>query len=215
MTMDMTDPPDSEEILKELGPVLPPIYGALEAGTQEAREYFESRETPIDPYLASDLARWRAKQYLDTVGHGISAVEYEREELANNGLCVTYKNKYLVRIRKSANGLLPVPGRSKAMQYFYKQLSFGFFQGAEQDHQPGLLNLIILWDATNNYTLKDLVLSCPKDGEDTRASVEAHWYIPIPHPALSVDGQQSADVPDDLDISLDEPEEDTGTAPAS
>ena len=137
------------------------------------------------------------------------------EDLANNGLCLVYKNKFLVRIRKSNNGILPVPGPSKVMQAFYQQLSFGFMNGVDQDNTAGLLNLMFLWDVTADYGLKDLLLACPKAGGATRASVEAYWYMSVPHPALSVEGPQPIEEPDDLDISLDEPGEETGTDPAS
>ena len=69
-------------------------------------------------------------------------------------------------------------------------------------YESGLLNLVILWDVTSNYGLKELVLACPKSGGLDKTSVEAHWYITIPHPALAVEGEPSTQGANDLDITL-------------
>src|SRR2546427_7998075 len=141
--------PDAEDVLKDLKPLVPAVYGALEAGVLSAREFFESKAAPIDPFHGTSQVRWEAKRYLDGAGHEISQCEYERENLSNNGLCLVFKKKYLIRIRKSYDGVLPVPGHSKVLQAFYHQLSFPFMPSGAGHYESSLLNLVILWDVTS------------------------------------------------------------------
>lgn len=206
----ITEPPGAEEVLKELSALIPIIDAALEAGSQEAKEFFEFRNRPVDACLAPDILRWRAKHYLDEAGH---AAEFEREGLSNNGLSVVYKT-YNIRIRKAVNGTAPVPGPSKILQGFYGQAQLSFqFPDDEPKQEVDLLNLLFLWSSTADYSLRgDMILACPKSGALTRESVQLHWEVPVPHPALSIESIQQTDLPDDLDhITLDEPEEETGT----
>jgi hypothetical protein len=188
---------ESEKALKALASLLPVVYSALEAATQSTREFFDREDRPIDSYLAPCLVRYYAKQHLDSVGQ---SVEYDREELSNNGLCLTYNN-YLLRIWKSEDGELPVPGQSRPRQAFFQQLPIAINNPEEQ------LNLAILWEVSSDYNLQRLLLSCPKAGDTTRASVEAYWTIPIPHPALSSPPQSQIDVNEvaDLDITRIKP----------
>lgn len=200
--------PDAEEVLKDLMPLVPALYGALEAGTLSAREFFEAKAAPIDPYHGSSHVRWEAKRYLDSLGQDITDCQYDREDLSNNGLCLTLKNKYRIRIRKSSDGLLPVPGPSKTMQAFYHQLAFPQFVPATEASATALLNLVLLWDTTDDYTLTELVLACPKAGGTEKASVEAHWYVPVPHPAFGLETPPSGP-DDDLDLELEDDDDQT------
>ena len=71
------------------------------------------------------------------------------------------------------------------------------------------LHLAILWEVSSDYNLQRLLLSCPKSGDITRASVEAYWTVQVPHPALSSTPQThiDADEIDDLDIARIDPNE--------
>jgi hypothetical protein len=173
----------------------------------------------VDAFLGSGLVRWRARRYLDHVARPLVKVEYDREELANNGLSLTFRNSgsYAIRIRKADAGALPVPGTSKVMQAFYaQQLSFALGEAPANEVEDAntALNLVMLWEVTSAYRLKELRLVCPRSGGLTRESVQWHWDVTIPHPALAVEGQPPTEQVDDLDISLDEPEEGSGSDPA-
>lgn len=208
--------PSPEEVLKDLAALIPAVYGAIEDGTQGAREYFEDLGAPVDPYLGSAIVRWRGKRYLDGTATVGSDVEYEREELSNNGLALHFRDgrSYAIRIRKADHGMLPVPGPSRTLRAFYRQEQLSFDYGIN-GHQPDdPLNLIFLWEVTDTYRLKGFRLVCPRDGELTRESVRWHWDVEVPHPALTVDGATSVEQPDDLDIGLDEPGENTGNSSA-
>src|SRR5262245_56097603 len=108
--------PSPEGVLKDLAPIVPEIYSAIEAGVLEARSYFG--ENPIDDgALAAHLLRYKAKKTLGACG--LSA-EFEREELPQSGLSLMYAG-YHLRIRKAVDGLPPVPGPSEPLQDFYRQ----------------------------------------------------------------------------------------------
>jgi hypothetical protein len=194
------DIPGPEDVLKDLGALLKAVWAALELGAQEAREYFETHGGPIDPYLASHLARWNAKRYLEESGAEVASCEIEPDTLPYSGLRFIYAEKYHIWIRKAHKGLLPVPGPSKTLQGFYSQLSFSFIPASSSNGQ--LVNVMVLWDVDTNYVLDDeLILACPKAGDLTRASVEAHWYTSVPHPAFTVEPSHT-EIPDDLPIQL-------------
>lgn len=216
MSMITPEIPRPQEVLADLAPILPAIHGALEDGVQHAREFFEERGVPVDPFLAPSLVRWRAKLYLEGTGRKVIDTEYNREDLSNNGLCLHFKNarRYTIRIRKSLDGTLPVPGPSRPMQLFYQQLAFAFVDPTDSGEDTGPLAVVLLWNVTSHYRLQPLQLACPKAGDLTRESVEAHWYIGVRHPALAVEGTPSGSQVDDLNISLNDPQDETGSAPA-
>src|SRR5712672_1967641 len=104
-----------EETLAQLTPLIPILYHSIEASIQEARSFFDAKSSRVDPFLFPCLVRYHAKLLLD--GSGQSA-EYELDELANNGLYLRFSG-YQIRILKSDNGRLPVPGPSRQRQEFY------------------------------------------------------------------------------------------------
>jgi hypothetical protein len=75
------------------------------------------------------------------------------------------------------------------------------------------LNLLVLWETDAAYTLRRLLLVCPKVGALTRESVAAYWTIEIPHPTVvrapAIPGGRAPEVPtdmrDDLAIRLRPP----------
>ncbi|HEX7125670.1 MAG TPA: hypothetical protein VF406_07795 [Thermodesulfobacteriota bacterium] len=207
--------PTAEDVLPTIDPLLRAIYAALEAGTQSARDFFDSLGQPIDPSLAPALVRYHAKLYLDSAGHQVSVVEFEREPLANNGLCL-HTPAHSIRILKAAlNGRPPVPGPSRARIAFYNQQPY-LFPFMEEELARAPLNLLVLWDVTPAYALRSLSLVCPKSGDTTRESVDWHWRVALDHPALAVPVSDAGTSPDDdLDMRLDVPQDDAGSEPGA
>jgi hypothetical protein len=204
--------PESQEALSDLSQLIPVVYSALEAAIQSAREFFDREgNRPIDPYLAPCLVRYYAKRFLidagcnaeyeDDVEHDEGDGEFKFHNLSNNGLALT-SEKYQIRIWKSDDGKLPVPGPSQPRRAFFQQcLPYDMSLPAEQ------LGLAILWEVSPNYVLTRLLLSCPKAGDTSRASVEAYWTVPIPHPAFSaIVADQSEDhVEEFVDLPISKP----------
>src|SRR5439155_895797 len=119
------DAPDPDQVVQELSGLAPSIYKAFEAGTMGARAYFASRSESIEPYHFASQTRYEARQHLVRAGH---RVDFELGQLANNGLILTYGD-YCIRIRKSDDGKVPVPGGSSVLQDFYQQVAFRFGDG--------------------------------------------------------------------------------------
>ena len=194
----MSNIPQPEEVIPELSSILVAIHTALEHGTMRAGEFFEredERQT-INRYLAPCLVRFWAKQYLESAGHQVSnedeESDFNMQQLPNNGLCLQY-GKYRLRILKSDNGDPPVPGHSLSRQQFYQQTSLLLVTDCGIEVQQEVLNLIVLWEITRPYTLASICLVCPKNGKDTKASVEIHWRVPLDHPAFTMNVDANAE----------------------
>jgi len=195
--------PDPDTVLAELTELRPLIYEALEVGTQAGRDHFAATGAPFDPWLFAHLTRFYAKQHLIRNGYPIDDEDrHSLEQVAYSGLWLRFQAKdriYQIRILKSALGDLPSPGSSKVKQNYYQQLPVGLTLRPEQEQLA--VNLIVLWDVNGLHNLTDLSLVCPKDGD------ESYWFVPIPHPALSIPSQAMPAVDLDLPIERKETEE--------
>lgn len=210
--------PSPDEVQKDLELILPIIHTALEHGTLLAREFFEreDKDKIVDRYLAPNLVRWWAKQYLQDAGLQVTdeQVEFDLQRLPNNGLCLSF-GRYRLRILKSDDGELPVPGHSVKRQNFYHQISIVYIGEDGAAVQEDVTNLVILWDIDRPYNLSGLSLVYPKSGKDTKASVHVHWQVPIKHPAFAftVDAEsQPMTEEDDLPLKLKQSEKKTEEA---
>lgn len=204
MTM-FEDSPDPDSIVSDLTRLVPVTYGALEVGVAKAHSYFETEGAEIEPFLFSQIVRWSARRHLTTKGR--LTVEFEFDELANNGLSISFEG-YDIRLRKAFRGGVPTPG-SFAMETFHSQ-TFGFFGDASRP------NLFILWDVSRpSYDLApDLYVACPKESTLKFPNVaECHWLVKLPNVALM---PQPAVRVDDFDkyedLPIHRPLEATGEA---
>ncbi len=193
--------PDPDSALQKIVPLAPILYDAFEAAVQQAREFFDSRNLAVDPWLFANLVRFFVKQSLAGSGHD---VEYDLDDLANSGLRFAFED-WDIRILKAAwitvNGeshrTLPTPGKSEAKQEFYQQ-QLAFHENAVGQLRAITLNVVILWDVTSGWNFSGLFLACPKNGGNYRASVETFWpiaQIPVPLPVATEQAEQQ---PDDL-----------------
>ena len=188
-------------VLQEMATLTPYLYTALEIGTMKAREYFDAELRPINRYLAPEIVRYHAKTYLDLVANG----PFSTEPLARNGLWVRNFRDLEIRILKSYDGELPLPG-SKAKQEFYQQLTLAIFETTKP------LKLVVLWDVSFPYNLQPLTLACPRTSEPEQMLVEAHWYAPIPYPVPSASFTQGEQGDENLDDIIKKPKKsDSGT----
>lgn len=199
--------------MKELAPLFPLVQGSLEYGTYRAREFFKQHETEalkkIDPYLASTIVRFYARDYLRSAeGQGESLANLP--SIANIGLHIKY-GSYQVKILKSSDGDIPVPGHSKSRRDYYDQQHLDLFMG-DVDSQPPLpVNLLLLWSVHEQYELGVLSLACPKSGGITKDSVSAFWHCQIPQklfhsgidPNLEISSEEILDLQIE-DIRIDE-----------
>lgn len=175
--MSLNFPPEPDDVIHDLERVTPAFYHALEAGAVVARGFFDERGDEVEPYHFASTVRYVAKRYLCEAG---LAVEFEVDDLANNGLSLAY-GPYNIRIRKRDEDGLPVPGHSRVLQEFYQQSLRLLSETAER------VNLLVLWDiARPSFALTEtLYIACPKSGGITRDSVSAHWLVHLPNPTFS------------------------------
>ena len=182
--------PTPEQVFEDLSSVLPHVYSALDRGTYKALEYLENenkrgRVGTDDRCLASSIVRYHAKIELVNLGELVGddeEVDSVLKYAPNIGLHISH-GRYNIRILKSDNGNLPVPGQSLKRRNFYQQITMDFSSPGGKDQSP--VNLIILWDVSYPYHLSGLSLACPMGGDFTRESVVAHWVRLIPQSILS------------------------------
>ena len=197
--MKARDIPPMQTALADLSPHFSTFYDAFESGTDHGKGYFEKYGFPFNPWLHANLVRNWVKNILDK--HDLKT-QFESEELANSGLQLSI-NQWFVRIRKSLHGEVPSPGRSKALQAYYRQ----YRQLLLPEEFSVMHNLLLLWHATSKGDFQGLSLVYPLSADMMR------WRAEIPHPAQSTNilttYQAAFDELGDLEIEpLDEGDED-------
>jgi hypothetical protein len=195
--MTFTSIPDPQETLAAISRLHPEIYRAIDHGALKAKEYFEAEGLEKEQSIFSGLVRLHARAYLRNIG--IETMQVERLNLCGLSLRIP---SYAIKMWKTQDGKLPVPGTSTPKQEFYQQPLFS--DGAQIDE----LNLAVLWNLDSLDHLSAVWLVCPKDGDER--SAEVHWTIRIPDPTLAVSAPAPTDNPPDLPM---EPitEAETGT----
>lgn len=167
--MKVKDVPQVQVVLADLSPYFPTFYDAFESGSHNGRGYFEERGLNFDPWLYADLVRHWVKEALN---QSALKAEYEPQDLGNSGIQLMVK-QWFVRIRKSLHGEVPLPGRSRRLQRYYRQLPLS-------EEFSDMYNLLLLWNTTQAGDFKNLSLVYPI------AAGVAKWRVEIPHPAQVV-----------------------------
>ena len=179
-------PPD--QALGKIAPLTAALYEMFPLGARQALLYFQTRGLEINRPLIVCMIRYEVKQLLlsadfeveDDDLYGVLSVEH----LANNGLACAY-NGISVKILKSDDGRLPVPGQSKRLQAYYAQAQQLEFRGEGFEERTTIdLNVVVLWRFDPSYNVIELRLAAPKSGNYTRASVQEYWNVAIEHPAV-------------------------------
>ena len=201
--------PAPDQVLQELRPALQRIWSAVETAIHQTIDFFAAEGVPVDASLGPNLVRYYAKRYLDEndLPEEIE-LEFERQELGNNGLLVKCGPHHL-RILKSDDGRPPVPGYSDAKKDFYQQpLPLIAIAGPGEALKP--LRLLVLWDALpKSYGFQGLSLVLPRSGGETRESVQWHWlrtideaFIAAPLLPMPDPDQAARIIGDELDITV-------------
>lgn len=185
----MKEIPEPPVVLRDLSHFFPIFNSAFQQGTFKAFEYFDKMGVSyqdIDPYLASSLVRYHARDVFKNSGQKIVDVNHllNLQNVPNIGIYLS-SGQYNIKILKSKNGDVPTPGHNIRRQEYYQQIhpqtSFDFYE----DINGAKLNLLVLWDVTPPYNLSpNVILACPKDGGETRGSVIVHWKCEVPQEIL-------------------------------
>ena len=211
----MINVPDPQTVLRELSLLLPVVYSALHHGIFKTKEFFDQQQKEeqkiVNRFLAPNLVRYYTIQALEQKGQVVASDtdSLDLKTVPNNGICFSYE-KYDIRILKSYNGDLPVPGHSKSRQEFYHQLSLNLNVN-DKDEDAGRVNLLILWEVNPLYNLEILSMACPKAGGETKESVIAHWHCKIPEeilfgnliPESNLKNVEVEDLPISLNVSAE------------
>ena len=67
--------PEPTTVLRDLSHVIPVVNSALQFGTFKAFDYFPDFSENSDPYLASSLVRYHAKEVLKNGGPKIGEID--------------------------------------------------------------------------------------------------------------------------------------------
>jgi hypothetical protein len=182
----MTSGAGPEDVLRELEPIIPVFWKAVEGGDAEARQIFAERGTSIDPWLYPCIVRWRAAGTFDAAG-------VERTNLPSNGLELRYRH-INIRVLKADEGDVPQAGRSARRQEFFHQVPLTLFPETEVEQ----VNLIVVWDTGPGGVVLELV----KPVTDT--AYEFRVAIPTVTDLLDEIVPDVDDLEDDLPIELPE-----------
>lgn len=194
------DPNAPEAVLAAHLDFLAHAYRIYEEAVSEATyQEFTSKDEEIEPFHHASSVRFRTKCRLSK--NKPVGLEYEMRALLNNGV-ETFHNGRSIKFYKGVDGRAPACGTSHTKKAFYQQPLFGFDLPSK---------LVVIYNVTKDGLLLGLDLINPKGVVEDFKSPEAHWSIPVPHPATLQSGTAPySPQPDDLgkDIRRDDRDED-------
>ena len=208
--MILQQPQDPQDVADDLASFLALCWKALEYGADSAVRFFVAEKRNVDDQgLAAHLTRYAAKRYLEN--HNTHA-DFEQEDLPFSGLLVyvvTASRRYVIRIRRSADGTLPMPA-TYALEAFYRQPRQRYLPGMEppKEGPEGIpqTHLMVIWRTPRDYSrVTSLVIACPK--YVTKDEVKTHWEFEVPHPAITrpdSDSDGPEGVPDMHDLPMED-----------
>ncbi|MET9761195.1 hypothetical protein ABZ016_19355 [Streptomyces sp. NPDC006372] len=163
------------ESVRQLQPVIPLIFSALEAGLEAANEHHTNNGLvrSDDPWHYAHTARRIALEQLRS--EGLQAeTESGRPLYAMSGLLLFYKDMAVRILRPSDDArtggvTIPLPGRSKKRQAFWSQAEGSAIPGLETD------NLLLLWRDQEGKLADPMTLVRPTAGGHRRNSLRIDW----------------------------------------
>lgn len=190
---DESELPTAQHVVQSYRPVLRRMVEALRKGTAHARWYFDYMDEDVDRALAPALVRKGAKRELLATHIDVLNEEDEAqtaspsaaqppngkaEFLSNLGLAVS-ADGIRFRVLRSDDGVVPVPGPSKARQAFYSQHAYlpgvAWLADVIAPIPSAVTNCVLHWDTDDEYNLRRVYLALPLAGKETRESVELLW----------------------------------------
>jgi hypothetical protein len=197
---------EADRALAELRETLADLQEALELGDGYGRGYFrEDGSWPYDVTAYNTLLRYHTKRFLRSRSRDVrDDDDYEVQDVANLGIHV-HHGRYRIRVRKSADLRVPVPGDSESAQKFYRQ------EVLVPDVRD-FMNVLVVWRV--GAAGVELRLAKPKGGDLTRESVDVEWEVSVPGFAVeraaqgAPDGGTPGTVADDIETirAADEPD---------
>jgi hypothetical protein len=163
------------ESVRQLQPVIPPIFSALEVGLEAANDHHTSNGLvrSDDPWHYAHTARRIALDQLREAGLQ-AETEQGRPLYAMSGLLLFYRGMAVRILRPSDDArtggvTIPLPGRSKKRQAFWSQAAGSALPGLETD------NLLLLWKDDAGKLVDPMTLVRPTGGGHRRNSLSVDW----------------------------------------
>jgi hypothetical protein len=183
-----------EDASTQLQPIVEVLYASLEKGLEDASLFFQQMgwEESYDVWLFAHLVRASAKSRL--VAAGLACTEDVVPEPAMSGLLIQHGTLF-IKVRKSMDGLLPVPSSMQAAA-FYEQ------QSLLEDMDTA--NLLLLWRNTGPR-LDSLQLAQPSGWLRQSRRVSVDWQVVLPRTARR-------ELVADLDLALPPADEDSAAS---
>jgi len=190
--VNLGDVPHIQNALKDVLPIVPDLWRAVEEGTAQARTTLdslhelylgvpdeslslvdESRTRRYDPWFFSHTVRFISRLFLSNRGLDVAL---EIDEIPNSGLRVRYEGR-VIRIRKAtSDGGVPPLGDSAAMQGVVQLILSEEFACTSPE-------LLLLWHASKNGIFEGLSAVFALPGRHTSSkSLGTVW---LPNPAES------------------------------
>lgn len=163
------------EAVKAFQPVIDPLYAALNAGLDETAKDHTSKglDREDDPHYYLHTVRRIACKELGA--RGLTAINEDSDKplLAMSSILLPYKGlavKVLhTRLDKQGRVILPIPGRSRDRQSFWRQEAGSALPGMETD------NLLLLWLDDLGELVEPMHLLRPLGGDHRRDSLVYQW----------------------------------------
>ncbi|MGY0060250.1 hypothetical protein ACWY4P_27515 [Streptomyces sp. LZ34] len=163
------------ESVRQLQPVIPPVFSALEEGLKAANQHHTTNSLvrTDDPWHYAHTARRVALEHLRS--KGLQAETDEGRPLyPMSGLLLFYRSmavRILRPIEDDQTGgiAIPPPGPSRKRQAFWRQDADSAIPGLETD------NLLLLWRDDAGKLVDPMTLVRPTGGDHRRNSVRFDW----------------------------------------
>jgi hypothetical protein len=164
-----------QQAMRVLQPVIEPTFDALKTGLKQAAEDHAKRQfrRHDDPHFYLHAVRRVAVMELQS--KGLQAIDDTSNKplLAMSSILIPFKGlavKVLHTRRHDAGSLIiPVPGRSKDRQRFWRQEAGSALPGMATD------NMLLLWIDDKGELVDPMLLVRPTGGDHRRYSLRFDW----------------------------------------
>jgi len=167
------------ETLRVIQPIITPTFRALRVGLEGTASLHEREGLgrTRDPWFYAHAARRKAADELKECGLLVESPRGGRPLHAMSGLLVRFKTVairiYRTSLTPSGQVIVPIPGRSRRKQRFWRQEQDPTLDGMEQD------NLLLLWRDDAGTLVDPLTLVRPIGGSHRRDSLQLDWRGPL------------------------------------
>jgi hypothetical protein len=163
------------QAVRVLQPVIEPAYEALRDGLRQASTDHTEKAfvREHDPHYYLHTVRRVAVQKLQSKGLQAILENSNKSRLAMSSILIPYRGLAVkvLHTRKHEGGqlIIPVPGRSKERQKFWRQEAGSALPGMETD------NMLLLWVDELGELEDPMLLVRPTGGDHRRYSLRFDW----------------------------------------